>query len=244
MHAIEPARLKPGVTVRTLPADPAIDDAAEDRGARRRLITGPRARLLGSEEPAGDEVRQEARRHRHRSDHAGHRLRLGEPRHARRALEGRLVPLPDAGFPRARAPRRELRHRRRPLRDRIVARDEPGRPQGRRRGSRAADGHRLRPEHGRHLPPQQLQPRPARRAEPGSGRRRAGRRRVHASIRVSRQLRNVTQGKTYEPVPLSPEGRRDSPERRHLRGRPARVPAVGASRARRSTGPSRTPPRR
>ena len=33
MHAIEPARLKPGVTVRTLPADQAIVDALEDQDA-------------------------------------------------------------------------------------------------------------------------------------------------------------------------------------------------------------------
>ncbi len=38
---------------------------------------------------------------------------------------------------------------------------------------------------------------------------------------VSRQIANVTQGKTYTPVPLSRQGRRDSPERRHLRRRPA-----------------------
>ena len=42
-------------------------------------------------------------------------------------MEGRLVPVPDAGLPRARAPRRDVRHRRRSLRDRILARDEPGR---------------------------------------------------------------------------------------------------------------------
>ena len=41
MHAIEPARLKPGVTVRTLPADPAIVDAVEDKDApAAALITG------------------------------------------------------------------------------------------------------------------------------------------------------------------------------------------------------------
>ena len=51
--------------------------------------------------------------------------------------------------------------------------------EGRRGRSRARDGHRLRPQHGRHLPPQRLQPRAARRAEPGGGGRRAGRRRVH-----------------------------------------------------------------
>ena len=41
MHAIEPARLKPGVTVRTLPADPATTDAADQAHApAAALITG------------------------------------------------------------------------------------------------------------------------------------------------------------------------------------------------------------
>ena len=38
---------------------------------------------------------------------------------------------------------------------------------------------------------------------------------------VSREITNVTQGKTYSPVPLSAERRRDPPERRHLRRGPA-----------------------
>jgi 3-isopropylmalate/(R)-2-methylmalate dehydratase large subunit len=41
MHAIEPARLKPGVTVRTLPPDPVIDDTAQTPEApAAALITG------------------------------------------------------------------------------------------------------------------------------------------------------------------------------------------------------------
>ena len=40
------------------------------------------------------------------------------------------------------------------------------------------NGRRLRPQHGRHLPSQQFQPRAARRPEPGGGGGRAGRRRV------------------------------------------------------------------
>ncbi len=40
MHAIEPARLKPDVTVRTLPADPALDEMTPDPGAPAAVITG------------------------------------------------------------------------------------------------------------------------------------------------------------------------------------------------------------
>ncbi len=40
MHAIEPARLKPDVTVRTLPADPAIDETAPGPDAPAAVITG------------------------------------------------------------------------------------------------------------------------------------------------------------------------------------------------------------
>ena len=92
-----------------------------------------RADLLGLESPRKE---KEARCHRHRSDHAGRRLRLGEPRDPGRALEGRIVPLPDARFPGAGPPRRKLPDRRRSLCDRIVERDEPGRTQGRGRRSR------------------------------------------------------------------------------------------------------------
>ena len=111
------------------------DGVRRSRRRRRRPSMPPLAarhsrqgaHLLGPEGPGQEE---EARRHRHRSDHAGRRLRLGEPRHARRALEGGLVPLPDARLPRARSSRRDVPHRRRSLRHRLVARDEPGRPQG------------------------------------------------------------------------------------------------------------------
>ena len=130
MHAIEPARLKPGVSTRVVAGDPT--PKSEARSARGWVDYGPGAHLLGSEEPAGDEVRQETRRDRYRPDHAGRRLCVGEPRNARRAMEGGIVSLPDAGFPRARPSRRELRHRWRPLRDRLLAGDEP------RRASRAS----------------------------------------------------------------------------------------------------------
>jgi 3-isopropylmalate dehydratase small subunit len=40
MHAIEPARLKPDVTVRTLPSEPASDEAAPSSGSPAALITG------------------------------------------------------------------------------------------------------------------------------------------------------------------------------------------------------------
>ena len=177
MHTILRARLKPGITIDDLPGTHGPEALA---GAS--VGTRPGADFLGRE-TCRHEVRPQARRHRHRSDHACRRLRVREPRYARRALEGRRIPLPDARLPRARAPRRDVRHRRRSLRDRIVARDEPGRPEGDRRGSRPRDGDRLRRQHGRHLPPQRAQPRPARRAEPRGRCRRAGRRRVQRSIR-------------------------------------------------------------
>ena len=172
-HAHDPARATEAG--RRGRATSRITAATPRRPATIALIRGTALIFWDRKTP----VAEEARRDRHRPDHAGGRLRVREPRDARRAVEGRIVPLPDARLPRARAPRRDVRHRRRSLRDRLVARDEPGRPQGRRRGSRPGDGHRLRPQHGRHLPPQRLQPRPARRAEPRGGGRRAGRRRVH-----------------------------------------------------------------
>ncbi len=48
---------------------------------------------------------------------------------------------------------------------------------------------------------------------------------------VSRQIVNVTQGKTYDAGAAERQGRRDPPERRHLRRRPARVPRVGRAPA-------------
>ena len=51
------------------------------------------------------------------------------------------------------------------------------------------------------------------------------------SIRVTRELRNETQGQDLRAGAAVAEGRRDPPQRRHLRGRPPRVPAVGRTRA-------------
>ena len=179
MQVAKPAVLKPGVTVESLPG-PRDSDLAIVDAAAAPLDSRQGADLLGSEEPV-----EETRRDRHRSDHAGRRLRVGEPRHARRAMEGRIVPLPDAGFPRPRASRRDVRDRRRSVCDRQLARNVAGRPEGDRRRSRPRDGDHLRQQHGRHLPPQLVQPRPARRAEPGGGRRRARRRRVHVRSGVA-----------------------------------------------------------
>jgi hypothetical protein len=109
--------------------------------------------------------------------------------------------MPD--FRAARAPRRDVRHRRRPLRDRIVARDEPGRPEG------VAEeaglemvivcGHNMGDIFRRNASTSACTSCRAR-----GGRRRAGRRRVHVRSGHAR-LTNETQGKTYEPVPLSPK---------------------------------------
>ena len=104
-HTLARARLKPGVTEETLP-EPRPSDAA-GAGGPAPVIAGPRAHLLGP-----GEARPEAGRDRHRPDHAGGGLRLREPRHARRALEGRVLPLPHARLPPAGAPRRDVPDRR------------------------------------------------------------------------------------------------------------------------------------
>ena len=84
------------------PAFPSIRCPVRRRQMTTRGRRPPRPRngadLLG---PA--HARQQARCDRHRPDHAGGRLRVGEPRHPRRALEGGFVPLSDARFPRPRA---------------------------------------------------------------------------------------------------------------------------------------------
>ena len=124
---------------------------------------------------------------------------------ARRTVEGRLVPLPDAGFPRARASRRDVRHRRRSIRDRLVARDEPRRPERRRRRSRPRAGDRLRQQHGGHLPPQRAQSRTARGAESARPWPMRATATSSHSIPSTRRLTNVTQAKEYDPVPLTPK---------------------------------------
>ena len=47
----------------------------------------------------------------------------------------------------------------------------------------------------------------------------------------SRRLTNETQGKTYDPVPLTPKEDEIRRTRRHLRGRPPRVQDVGGDDA-------------
>ena len=97
--------------------------------------------------------------------------------------------------------------------------------EGRRRGGRPRDGRRVRRTTwatssgatrfnlGLHVV-----------QSPGGGGRRAGRRRVRRSIPVTRRLANETRGQDLRPGAADAEGRRDPPERRHLRGRPPRVP--------------------
>ena len=201
MQTLRPAVLKPGVTLDDLPG-PRPGDLVDPGERPPRARTG--AHLLGSAA-----ARQEARRHRHRSDHAGHRLRVREPDDAGRALEGGRVPPSDAGLPRARARRRDVRDCRRSVCDRILARDVAGRAQGHCGRSRPRDGH--------HLPANNMG---------DIFRRNAFNLGLHvvqspeavADARdgdeftfdpVSRRIANVTQGKTYDPVPLTAEGRRD-----------------------------------
>ena len=82
---------------------------------------------------------------------------------------------------------------------------------------------RLRQQHGRHLPAQ----RASTSASTSCRVRRLLPMRVTAtssrSDPSSRQLTNVTQGKTLRPGAVDAEGRRDPPQRRHLRDRPPGV---------------------
>ena len=219
MHRIEPARLKPGATQDTLPG-PRPSDAAV--GSTRAGDPRQGAHLLGPEGP-----RQEARRDRHRPDHAGRRLRLREPRDARRAVEGGLLPPPHARLPRARAPRREFPDRGRAVRHRVLARDEPGGIEGRGRGKGPRARRRLQPRHGRHLPAQRLQPRAARRAVPGGRRGRAGRRRVLLRPRDARPHQRDAGQDATRPFPCRPRRRRSARAA-------ASSPSAGASSATRS----------
>ena len=234
MHDIQPARLKPGVTREAVAsAASAVEKATSTAVIRGRALILWDLKVLGKKKKLDaidtDQITP------------GRRLRVRKPRHARRALEGRRVPLPDARFPGARPSRRDVRHRRRSLRDRLVARDEPGRAEGDRRRSRPRDGHRLRQQHGRHLPPQRAQPRAAGGAESGGGGRRQGRRRVQLRAAVAAADERDA-GQDLRAGAAQREGRRDSPDRRHLRGGPARVQGRGGSGRRASSGP--TPNRR
>ena len=202
--------------------------------ARPRIVRGKALIFWDPKDPG-----QEARRDRHRPDHARGRLRLGEPRDARRALEGRVLPPPDARLPAARPPRRDVSRRGRALRDRLLPRDEPGGPEGRRRGEGPRARRRLQPRHGRHLPPQRVQPRPPRRAVPRGGRRRAGRRRVRLRSGDA-ALDQRDAGQDLRARPAVSEGGGDPLERGHLRRGTPRVPRLGFAAARRSAGRSPT----
>ena len=142
-----PVVLKPGLTLDTLPG-PRPSDAVGSGIAP--LIRG-RALIVWDPRQPG---RRKARRHRHRSDHAGGRLRLRVARHARRALEGGIrsaisCPTSGPGCTAARPSSSPASASPSAARARI----EPGRVEGHRRGSRPADGDHLRRQHGRHLPP-------------------------------------------------------------------------------------------
>ncbi len=114
----------------------------------------------------------------------------------------------------------------------------PAGPQGRRRRSRPRDGDRLRPQHGRHLPPQRASTSACTSCRAP---RRSPTRRTATSSRFDPASRRLTQrdaGQDLRAGAAVAEGRRDPPQRRHLRGRPPRVPRVGRDRAGRSTGPT------
>ena len=138
-----------------------------------------------------------------------------------------------------------LRHRRRPLRDRLArARCRPAGLKG------VAEEAGLElvvvcgDEHGRHLPPQRVQPRAARRAVPRGGGGRAGRRRVRLRPRDARAHERDARQDATTPVPLTPKeeeirrsggifavGRREFARlgATHARGRASRTPHARAA---------------
>ena len=175
MHTIEPARLKPGVTVDALPEPEAVRERSAGAG---RTVTGRAlifwdplslpgtrfARKLDAIDtdqitPAADCVSESLETLDERWKAGSFRYLMPDFRARVHRGENFVI----AGDRFAIGSSREMS----PAGLKGVAEEA---------GLRA--GRRLRREHGRHLPPQQLQPRAARRAEPRGGRRRARRRRV------------------------------------------------------------------
>jgi hypothetical protein len=113
---VEPARPLPGVTQESLER---LAPRAEGPSARAGDVVRGKALIFWDPKRPGQKLDAD----RHRPDHARGGLRLREPRDARRALEGGLVPPPDAGLPRACPCRRDVRHRGAALRHRQLARD-------------------------------------------------------------------------------------------------------------------------
>ena len=195
---IQPARLKPGVSRRSRPR-PRL---SRRRGAASTAIIRGRALIFWDLKVPGkkkkldaidtDQITPAADCVSESLDTLDERWKAG------------VVPLPDARFPRARAPRRDVRHRRRSVRDRIVARDEPGRAQG------VAEevglemvivcGHNMGDIFRRNALNLGLQvvqsPEAVADARDGD---------EFSFDPQSRRLTNETQGKTYEPVPLTPK---------------------------------------
>ena len=222
MHKILPARLKPGVTRDSIAA-PASATSAEDATStaviRGKALIFWDLKVLGKKKkldaidtdqitPAADCVSESL-------DTLDERWKAGSFRYLMpdfRARVHRGETFVIAGDRFAIGSSREMS----PAGLKAIA-DEVG----------LRDGDRLRQQHGRHLPPQRAQPRAARRAEPRGGGRRAATATSSASIRSRARLTNETQGKTYEPVPLTPKEDEIRADRRHLRGRPPRVQGVG-----------------
>ena len=197
MHTIRPAQLKPGTTLDDLPQpEVAAGGAAASPDPR------PGADLLGSEErrrrkkldaidtdqitPAADCVSESL-------DTLDERWKAGSFRYLMpdfRARVHRGQTFVIAGDRFAIGSSREMS----PAGLKGVAEEA---------GLEMVD--RLRQQHGRHLPPQRVQPRAARGAEPRGGRRRAGRRRVHVRSGDARAHERRRRASATTPVPLSPK---------------------------------------
>ena len=108
----------------------------------------------------------------------------------------------------------------------------PAGPEGRGGRSRPRARRRLRQQHGRHLPPQRVQPRACTSCRAPRRWRTRGTATSSRSIPDTRELVERDAGKDLHAGPALAEGGGDPPERRHLRGRTARVSRVRAPRAR------------
>ena len=219
-HRIEPARRKPGIGDQDLPG-PRPSDTPPQGGAPRQIrgralifwdpkVPGKKRDAIDTDQitPAADCVSESL-------ETLDERWKAGSFRHLmpdfrQRVHRGRDVP-----------------DRRRAFRDRVLARDEPGgiEGSGRRKGPRA--GHRHEPRDRRHLPPKRLQPRPACGPVPGGGRRRRRRRLLRLRPRDPPPHQRDA-AEILRAARAFGQGRGDPRGRRHLRGRAARIPRVGA----------------
>ena len=231
MHTIQPARLKPHAA---LPS--GMDGAAATVVPNASSLI--RGRAPSSRDPkSSDRARRSSTRSTPiRSLRPGTACRRASTR-SRNAGRG-FLPSPDARLPCPRALRQTF----------LIAGDRfaigssremsPAGLKGVAEEVGLETGGRLRPQHGRHLPPQRFNLGLHVGAEPGGGGRCSRWRRVH--LRSGDPLGSPTRPrKDLRPGAPVAQGRGHPPQRRHLRGGPARIPGLRCARPRRSSGPTR-----